>query len=148
MNRFKRPLDIHLKPSMDVAIALATMHLSVAVAIFFLSSRKINTALFLLILISIALSYLYYYRWHVVRTLEKSVREIHISARDDWFLVNSSGQKIAATVLQNSFISNTFLVLNFRSAHDDKYTVLLTKNMIDCDRFRRLKVRLKTQKVV
>lgn len=142
-NSFNKPLRFQLKPAKSLGILIAVLHLLVAV-ILLLMTDSLPMIVILLLFILIISSYFYYYQWHVVRVFNKSIVEIHINASGDWSVFSCRGKQIKVDLLASSFVSQPLIILNFCSLNSRKYTVLITKNMLNENEFRHLKVRLKT----
>ena len=122
---------------------IAIVHILVFMIILLMTD---STSVFFILLLIIVLgsSCLYYYQWHVMRTLDKSILELKISALGDWSALVYSDKWIKVDLLCHSFVSSYLIILNFSSIDSTSYIVLITKNMFHKDEFRHLKVRLKT----
>jgi len=143
-NAFNKPLKLHFKSSKIIATIIATMHVLVAIIVVFMTqSLPIPILLFLLIII--ATSYYYFYRWHVTRTLTKSILELHINSIGDWSVITSTAKHNNVTPLDSSFSSQYLIIINFSIPSTSKHSLLITKDMIGKNEFRRLRVRLKTK---
>lgn len=144
-NSFNKPLRFQLKSSHGIGILIAVLHFLVAIIII-LMTNPLPIIVTLLLFMAIISSYFYYYQWHVARILEKSIVEIHINSLEDWSVFSCRGRRIKVDLLSSSFSSQFLIILNFRCFNSRKYTVLITKNMLNEDDFRHLRVRLKTAK--
>ncbi len=123
-------------------IMIATVHLVVALILVFMAQLLPIIAL-LFLLVIIASSYYYFYRWHVSRTLSKSILELHINSSGDWTLITATKKHNNVIPLDSSFSSQHLMIINFSISTISQYTLLITKDMISKNEFRRLRVRLK-----
>ncbi len=141
---FEKILIIQLKPNKNLAVILAILHFLVLIAIIL--TEPLSAFLLSLLIIAMMGSYIYYYRWHIACTLNKSITEVRVNALGDWSLSTFAGETIKSDLLCNSFVSQYLIILNFCSDNSAKHTVLITKSRIDADKFRHLKVHLKIEK--
>ena len=141
-NNFSQALDISFKPNNKIAIALALLHLFVA--IIFITATQLPLYILFITILSLFISYLYYYLWHVSYSLSKSIIQLKMNTSGEWTLVNSKNKTIKVTLQPSSFVSQYLLLLNFNSPNNKQYTVLIEKSMVSRDEYRYLKVRLKT----
>jgi uncharacterized membrane protein YgcG len=140
---FNKPLTLQITPSRTISIIIATVHLLVAIIIFFLANTLPMATHFLLIIIIVS-SYLHTYRWHVAQTLKRSILEVTLNSSGDFSIITYLAKPKKVILLASSFSSQYLIILNFCSSDSRKYTVLLTNGMITEDDFRHLKVHLKT----
>jgi len=141
-NNFTKPLSLSLEFSRSIRWGIIIVHGLVASVIVVTSSSFSVAVLLLLLVLG---SYLYYYRWHVAQSLEKSIVQVKLNSTGDWFLINSKNKRIKAILQSTSFLSQYLLILNFSSLESKSYTVLIPRDRIDPDDFRQLTVRLKTK---
>jgi hypothetical protein len=141
-NAFNKPLNLQFKPSKITILMIATMHLSVAIIVIFMT-QSLPLAALLFLLIIIASSYYYFYLWHVGRKLRKSILELHINSSGDWSIYTSTTKLNNVIPLNSSFSSQYLLIINFKVPNAGKYTLLITKDMLSKNEFRYLRVRLK-----
>ena len=141
-NAFNKPLKLRFKSSQTIATMIATVHLLVALIIIFMAQLLSVIALYFLLIIIVSSTY-YFYRWHISRTLSKSILELHINSSGDWSLITSTKKYNNVIPLDSSFSSQHLMIINFSISMISQYTLLITKDMISKDEFRRLRVRLK-----
>jgi len=141
-NNFTKPLSLSLEFSRSIRWGIIIVHGLVASVIVVTSSSFSVAVLLLLLVLG---SYLYYYRWHVAQSLEKSIVQVKLNSTGDWFLINSKNKRIKAILQSTSFLSQYLLILNFSSLESKSYTVLIPRDRIDLHDFRQLTVRLKTK---
>ena len=141
-NNFTKPLSLSLEFSRSIRWGIIILHGLVASIVAVTSSSFPVAVLLLLLVLG---SYLYYYRWHVAQSLEKSIVQVKLNSTGDWFLINSQNKQIKAILQSTSFLSQYLLILNFSSLESKGYTVLIPRDRIDPDDFRQLTVRLKTK---
>jgi hypothetical protein len=142
-NAFNKSLRCHLKASKNIGVFIAILHFLIAIIVVLMTASLSIISMLLLIMVIIS-SYFYYYQWHVARVLKKSIVEIHINSLENWSIFSYTGKRIKVDLLGSSFSSQSLIILNFCSFNSKKYTVLITKNMLNEDEFRHLRVRLKT----
>ncbi|HFC91830.1 MAG TPA: hypothetical protein ENJ51_03370 [Leucothrix mucor] len=143
-NAFSTPLKLRFKSSKIMITMIATVHLIVALILVFMAqSLPIIALLYLLVII--ASSTYYFYRWHISRTLNKSILELHINSSGDWSLLTFTKKYNNVTPLDSSFSSQYLVIINFSMTTIGQYTLLITNDMISKNEFRRLRVRLKTK---
>jgi len=81
---------------------------------------------------------------HAIHASSKSVNKIVWDANDEWLLFFKDGSSTAVTLLGDSYIHPRLTVLRFKES--EKFlsrSVVLIKDNIHVDVFRRLRVRLK-----
>ena len=140
---FDKSLGLQLKSSKSITLMVAILHVLVLVIV--LLAIDFSSVFFTLFLIlTLVGSFTYYYQWHGIRILDKSIIEIGISSSGDWSVVTSIGKRIKVIPLCTSFVSQYLMILNFSSIDSGKYYVLVTKKMLNKDEFRHLIVRLRT----
>ena len=142
VNAFNQPLKLCFKSSRIIVAMISIVHLVVALIIVFMT-QSLTVLVLLFLLTVIASSYYYFYCRHISRTLSKSILELHISSSGDWSLVTFVEKYNNVTPLNSSFSSQHLIIINFSIFSIGKHTVLVTKDMISKDEFRRLRVRLK-----
>jgi hypothetical protein len=137
---FKTSFKLQLKPSKSINRMLLAVHLLVA-SIMLLTTPSI--LIFVLSLLAITVSYVYFYRWHVAQSLKKSIVEVSLNALNVWSVRTVSTKYNEVTLLSSRFISQYLIILNFRISPMRRYTVLIVKSEIGENKFRHLSVRLK-----
>ncbi len=146
-NKFTQVVTILIVPSRIKQGLIVIPHLIVITILSLFLSLYANSVMYFLIpLIIIALSFVYYVKLHLTLSLNKSVSMIHKSIGDRWSLSFKDDIKNDFLISETSFSSNILLVLNFYDKSNNTYTVLITSDSVDKDQFRRLKIFLKTRK--
>jgi hypothetical protein len=143
-NAFNKPLNLQFKPSKIIMMMIAIVHLLVAIIVIFMTQSLPLEALFFLLII-IASSYYYFYLWHITRKLHKSILELRINSSGDWSILTSTAKLNNVIPLDSSFSSQYLIIINFNVSNAGKYTLLIAKDMLSKNEFRRLRVRLKTK---
>ena len=121
------------------------MHITIATIALTLTQTRFYIDVILVTIASI--SCIYYYRLHVLKSLSWSVLVLRLSSDGDWSIETGDGVKNVHLDM-TSYISHFILLLNFRLKDTDtrRYTVLVSRDMVDIDNFRHLMVRLKTSR--
>jgi hypothetical protein len=148
-NKFTQAVTILIKPSRIKQGLIVIPHLLVIMLLSLFLSLNVNSMIYFLIpLIIIALSFVYFVKLYLTLSLSKSVSMIHKTIGGSWSLSFKEDIKNDFLISETSFSSNIFLILNFYDKSNNTYTVLITPDSVDKDQFRRLKVLLKTRKKV
>ncbi len=143
-----RMISLIIKPSFQKRLIVFLPHLLASLIVLYVVDLSLFT-LFILVL-GIAVSLVYYSKLHIFQSLKKSVLSIKQDSAKNWFISTKNGyHEEAVNLLGSSFVSNRFIILNY--AHNNsvnlfpKYSVLITKDSLSTDEFRRLRVHLKTR---
>ncbi len=95
----------------------------------------------------ITASVIYYYRWHISRSLGKSVLQavhtMNVGNAGSWTIDLAGQKEIGAVLLPDSFVNNWMVILNFKDRQNKRYTLLVPADAVSDDVFRQLKVRVR-----
>ena len=131
---------LKLKPSRQMAISFIFLHGLSLLAIFLYSSPVvIKTLLACLVLVHGVHSYRYYAALQSV----KSVQGVELNTRGEWLLHEVNGHH-KAKLLADSFITQYLIVLNFKTQRFLKSHVLLMRDSVSAEEWRKLRVYLTT----
>ena len=141
-NPFSKPfiLDINSSP-LKWALVICP-HLLSLVVIF--AVGVFPPELKIILSITVTLSLYYFLRLHIFRSLKNSVLSIQQDSNQNWFIKASKQDKTPALLLNSSFISNAFIILNYKDMSSNQFSALLTPDSLSKDQFRHLKVRITT----
>ncbi len=100
--------------------------------------------------VMILFSCFYYYRWHIRRTLNKSVIRAAYTPRGNpsgqhWRIDAVREADIPVTLLASSFMSTWLVILNFKDRQQYRYTLIIPVDAVSRTSYRRLRVILNTQ---
>ncbi len=153
---FEKPLVIHPVHSLSLKLVVVLPHLLAILFVFILID--INVVVAITLAMMIILSFIYYYRWHVSKSLNKSVISVvHLFQQNKQTVVGNkklrseqggwkislSGQKdITVNLLSSSFVSTGWIVLNFKDQKRNRYTLMLPFDAITSEQHRQLRVRI------
>ncbi len=138
--KYAAPLHLDILPSRYLLILLFCLHFFSFVLLFFMPIPTIYL-FFSIALILLSAIYTLMYQANI---LPKSIVGLIWDIDDDWFILQKNGEKKSATLDGNSFIHPFFSILNFKQ--DGRVltrSVILLKDNINQNVFRRLRVRLK-----
>jgi len=149
LNPLNVPLLIEIKPTFQKALLIFTPHLLVfaLVVSFDVFNWLIKASLLVFIFISIA----YYFRLHLIQKSKKSILSIQQDSVNNWFVaIYDEGHEAkleSVILLASSFVSKSLIVLNYRNDSGSQYSVIITRDSISSNEFRRLQVRLKLSNI-
>ena len=150
---FDRPLLIYPKKSFSITRALLLSHaVGMFVIISFLDIHLLVTLFLIIILI---ISFSYYFRWHVSKSLEKSVLSAThhfqqdkniattaIKGGQNWLICLSKQRELVVEILPSSFVHPLLIILNFKDQKNKRYTLLVPFDAISQEEHRQLRVRI------
>ena len=146
-NQFKQAFTIKIKSTLIKKLLIVLPHVIVAVLLFiFLDFKGLISIYFMLSLLCIAISLIYFVRLHLIFSSNQSIYNIQNNINDDWSLVLRDYEKVNVSISGTSFNSNFLIILNFKNESKEQYTALITRDSVTQSEFRRLKVRIKTRK--
>ncbi len=143
---FERPLVIEPTASSQLKTLLFVSH-AVAISVVFIFSQNLTVSLLLLPVV--ALSLLYYYRWHISNTLKKSVLSVQhhfqSNTQHKWSITPAESSKadLIVELLPSSFVSTGLIILNFKAEDNQRYTCIIFSDAITAEQHRQLRVRIK-----
>lgn len=142
------PFRVPVNPSLTIILLVVLPHL-IAISIVFLLVLTSNSITSLILasscatIVFILFSLVYFARLHLWQNLKKSVLEIKQDSAQNWTLLTRDRELEQLELLNTSFISTFFVVLNFRGLKRDVYTALFAVDSLPDQDFRRLRVRIK-----
>ena len=147
-NRLNQAFTIKMKSSLNKKVLIILPHASAAVILFiFLGFKDVNLIYFILSLLCIGISLVYFVRLHLTYCSNKSIYKIHIHTNDNWSVTFRDDVKDNISISASSFTSNILIILIFKDSSENFYTALITPDSVNKDEFRKLKVLIKTQKL-
>ena len=139
--KYAAPLQLELHASKILFTVLLFLHTLAIVALMIL---PFSIWLRLLLSVVIALIGMYLIAVHAMRSADKSINKIVWDANDGWLISSRIAENSKMILLGDSFIHPLLTVLRFKQQKKNFATnVVLLKDNIDENEFRRLRVRLK-----
>ncbi len=148
LNQFDQAVSINIQSNLIKQLLIVLPHAIAGVTLVaFLDLKGVITFFFLISLVCVFLSLIYFVRLHLTLNSKKSILKIHFKAQDSWYLTLKNDIRVKVTILATSFSSNLLIILNFKDVTGRQYTALITPDGINPDEFRRLKVLIKTYRL-
>jgi len=156
--KYATPLRLEIKSSKLLFSFLLFSHLLAAGIVIYLNIDKLLTALLVTLIYWSAYTTISKHAW---KKSSNAIVGLVWDANDEWFLKFKSGEEITARLHGESFTHPMLTVLNFRSQGvvyetQEKpplyaklhpgYSVIILKDNVDKNDFRRLRTRLKISK--
>ncbi len=148
---FEKPLVIHPANSFSLKLMVIFSHL--LALLFVITLLDVFWIIKLAIAAMILLSSIYYYRWHVNKSLNQSVlsvvhlfhphRQLSQSMKKSWSISLLKQKDLAVDLLPSSFVNVWWIVLNFKDQNNRRYTLILPYDSITLEQHRQLRVRLR-----
>ena len=139
--KYAAPLHLEITPSRYLLILFFSLHFISFVLLFFI---PIDSILLVVLSVLILLSAVHVFMHHVNKMRPTSIVGLIWDIEDDWFLLQRNGGKKLVELDGNSFIHPFFAILNFKQeGRLFSRSVILLKDNINQNDFRRLRVRLK-----
>lgn len=142
---FEKPLVISPVDSLSIKLIVFLSH--ALVAIFVIVLLDISLIATLLLVVLIALSFGYYYRWHISKSLDKSVlsavHQFHKNKESAWTIHVLKQKDLAVELLSSSFVNTRWVILNFKDQSRQYYTLMVPYDAVSSEEHRQLRVRLK-----
>ena len=91
----------------------------------------------------IILSLYYFLRLYIFKNLDKSIESFSKDSMGNWYIQDVRNQQHPVQLLPSSFVSKFLIILNYAGIDKNKFSVLITRDSLEDDEFRRLKIRLK-----
>lgn len=143
---FTKPINISLKHTTQKMMILVLPHL---LALLVVLTIDIIPLLFKgLISIIIVASFYYYCRLYLFDSSKHSITSIQNDSVENWYLTSANNVKISVSLLPSSFSSNILIILNYVDIKKQKYSVIITPDCLSKNDFRRLRVGLKSTKLL
>ena len=141
LSSYDTPLIIQARPSRLLLLILILSHLMTAVLI--VSFVNIHIGFQLVILGMIILSFMYYYRLHISRGLNKSVVRMKQSQHSGWSIMTNDDEDLSVKVQGASYSSPWMVILNVSHEVKGSYTMIVPFDSVSESLHRQLRVRLK-----
>ena len=134
-----------ITPSLHKRFVILIPHIIMLILVLSMSVFFLWLKILLTILIVTSLTY--YFRLHISNALDKSIHAIQQDSVNNW-LIKTNGESefnnlTSVNILPNSFISKYIIVLNFRDTAQSQYSVIIMKDSLQEDDYRRLYLKLK-----
>ena len=145
LNPLIKTFYLTIRPSLRVWLLIVIPHLLailliVSFGVFPLWSKVV-------LIITIAVSFTYYYRSYFTLKLNNSIVSIEQDSVKNWFIVLYGGgnneDPRSVHLLPSSFISNVFIVLNFQDNSGLNYSTIIISDSISSRDFKYLYKKLK-----
>lgn len=141
INQFALPVLIWIKPSPWLAGGIVAVHLGAALALCIADlPGLIKCMVLLMVTASLAQALLI----HVLQKHPGAPVQLLLTADAQWWLTCASGHTFSVQLMPAAFVHPLFTVLSFRGG-EQRFTVILTPDVVEEDMFRRLRVRLRFQ---
>jgi len=145
--KYASPLRLDVRPSRFLSFLLLVLHLAAIGLFIFLAFELVITALgIVLMLVSAYFTIQKYGR----QQSASAVVGVIWDADDVWQLEMQNGRRSTVTLLPDSYVHPSISILRFNYVSDQQSvrgslsaTVILLKDNVNADSFRRLRVRLK-----
>lgn len=146
-NQFNETTNIKIKSTLLMKLFVLLPHLVVTVIFLILLYLGVLTVYYFIVLaFFIIVSLLYFSNLHFINATSRSITHINKVLGGDWKLTLKDSIVVKAKMLDTSFSSSLFVILNFQDANNKNYTSFITRDCLESDEFRRLKVLIKTSK--
>ena len=147
-NQFNQSITINVKSSLIKQLLIWFPHaISTTILILFLKLQHLNITYFLLLIICIVISLVYFIRLHLLFSANKSIHTIQKSTNDIWKVTFKNGVEKNVSLMNTSFVSSLFIILNFNDSTSKQYSALISSDSVNHDEFRRLKVFIKSHRL-
>lgn len=144
LKKYASPLRLEVYPSPRLSFLLLVLHLAAIGLFVFLAFDIVITVLgIMLMLVSAYFTIQKYGR----QKLASAVVRVVWDADDVWQLETLNGQYFTMTLLPDSYVHPSISILRFNPISGQQFAwgslIILLKDNVDADSFRRLRVRLK-----
>ena len=136
-------LKIRLRPSRFMMGFLLLTHL---VALLLCITLPLQWWAQGLIAIIVIASLVYSIKKQVYYSTRHAVREFRTDEGKTWYLIETRGTELTATLMGDSLVTMGVLVLNLRLANKSKRSIVVFKDAVDASTFRQLRVILLAQR--
>jgi len=147
LNQFNQALKINIEPSLHKRLLIILSHLFISIVLVCITILSKLNILYLFVSLScIFISFFYFVRLHINKSLKSSVLKVEKRANDYWMLTIKDEIQVKAVTTGANFISNHLILLNFKDQNKNSYIVFITPDSVSKESFRKLKVMIKTNK--
>ena len=130
-NQFNQSITINVKSSLIKQLLIWFPHaISTTILILFLKLQLLNITYFLLLIICIVISLVYFIRLHLLFSANKSIQNIQKSTNDIWKVTFKNGVEENVSLMNTSFVSNLFIILNFNDSTSKQYSALISSDSV------------------
>jgi len=148
LNQLKQSFTIKIKASLSKQLLIVLPHVIVTAILFiFLDFKGLTKIYYLMSLICISISLIYFVRLYLTFSAKKSIYTVNKDSNNNWSLTTRNSEKTNVSILATSFSSNLLIIFNFQDESEKQYTALITPDSLTQDEFRKLKVYIKTRKL-
>jgi len=143
-----KTINVVLKDSRQKRLFIIIPHLIslfiIVVCVLWLET-KLSFLVFSLFLI--LLSFIYCYKLHINKNLKHSIDSFSVNVNGNCYLTLYENNKQHVLISARSFVSNYFILLIFAVESNKTYTALITRDSLEDNQFRRLKIYINTHKL-
>ena len=144
--KYATPLRLEIKPSRILCSLLLILHLF-ALAIIFILDFEFLINILVAILIAVS-AYISIFQT-AFRKSSSAIIKLVWDSNNEWILENNRGEQLNAELLRDSYVSSVMTVLNFKCKNHFRHkSIILLKDNINENDFRKLRVRLKVGKPI
>ena len=144
--KYATPLRLEIKPSKILFFLLLILHFLALLIIYTLNFDLLITVL---IVIPVFISAYFSIFKITLQKSKNSIIKLVWDGNNEWILENKIGEKINAELLKDTYISSMMTILIFKcEGQFVTKNIVLLKDNIDENDFRRLRVRLKVGKPI
>ena len=144
----KQSLSIKIKSSLQKYFIIILPHV---ISLVIISSCVILFDIYVWYLVItcvfIIASFIYFFRLHIKLNLSNSVLSLYKDPIGNWSIDLKGRVKHKIEILGTSFISEFFIILNVKDESKKQYAVILTKDSVNKDDYRKLKVFINTNQL-
>ncbi len=144
-----KTLHIKLQSSLLKRLFIVVPHLIVILIIFACLFWTDTKSIYLFVsVILITFSFIYFFKLHIKKDLKSSVLCISKNTNDDWYLDSKEIKNQKVFISGSSFASELLIILNLVDQTNKQFSALVTRDSIEITQFRKLKVYIKTHKLI
>ena len=140
-NVFTSPLVLIPKVTMQIWMLILIPHFLIFLFVIITPVELYIVKVYLSL--AVILSLYYFLRLYIFKNLNKSIESISKDSMGNWYIQDVSNQQYSVQLLHSSFVGKFLIILNYTDINKKKFSVLLTRDSLEEDEFRRLKIRLK-----
>ncbi len=144
-----KTLHIKLQSSLLKRLFIVVPHLIVILIIFACLFWTDTKSIYLFVsVILITFSFIYFFKLHIKKDLKNSVLCISKNTNDDWYLDSKEIKNQKVFISGSSFASELLIILNLVDQTNKQFSAIVTRDSIEIAQFRKLKVYIKTHKLI
>lgn len=138
-----QPVEVVLRPSRQLAAWICLVH---AAALGALAATRLPDWAVAALAATVLVSSIHHLRRHATLSAAAAVRRLVWTRDGEWLVTDAEGLASVARLLPGAFVTPWLVVLNLRSGHGARHSVLLTRDNCDAEQLRRLRVRLRAER--